>query len=599
MATEHRIPKFLHIPLVLLPSAVSITLLCLLNHRFTGELPHLVSHHRDTVGVVVQISATLLAACQSYVLCTLVNFAARLQVFRGFISADSLNLLAALSIPRIDWDLGSRRIAIAALFTLIGPLFGAVWAGVLTPLAAVFINQDGTIPLPVYNSSFNVSWSLQPGGQVYLTNCTTYYPTPSIAISQCPAVGLVTSLLSTAAHATSAQGVTRVYPKIEVPAWSYSNRSYGAGASQGLFSLTVDSNDTYRAYSYDEPGYWSQVACVYNETSNLTITSSNSGGDFPFALWLVEGSLPNTVANNVSSYTLTTDKTLWSDEALGWSAAAANGRNMLAIATVAKGDWYKQWNAMQCSIDFQPTLFNVAVNLTQSMISVTPSGPHTTFDPTGSLQTAVMTNLDLISRMSSNIGISTLGAVLNANSAAMMASNPGMMKHEIYLRAGENMIAALVDDLLVAEASRQMIIDNSSVAAPVDKQFDAIRLGSPRYIYISLGINIILVFMVMTEAFRTKAWHHLPAFNITNLQNVINAALLSPSRGSIHDEVEEDGNSSLKTSEMDQKRFKWTYDGNGTAMMLMESSSNVPSVGTAEASIPLQHLSSESQDPLL
>ena len=589
MATEHRVLKFLHILLVLLSSAVSITLLCLLDHRFTGRLPHLVRRHRDTAGVIVQISATILAASQGYVLCTLVNFAARLQVFQRFISASSLNLLAALSIPRIDWGLGGRSIAIAALFTITGPLFGAVWAGALTPLAADSIHNDGSIPIPVYNGPFNVSWSLQPGGQIYLNNCSSHQFTSSIAISQCPAIGLITTLLSTALGATSAPNATRVYPKIEVPSWSYSNRSYGVGASQGLFSPTVNSNDSYTAYSYQEPGYWSQVACLFNETSNLTITPLVSAENSPLALWLVEGSLPNTVANIVSSYTLTTDNSLWYDEVLGWSAAAANGSNMLAMATVASGHWYTQWNTMQCSIDFQPTIFDVAVNLTQSMISVTASGPHRGFDPTSSLQTAVMTNLDLISRMSSSIGISTLGAVLSANSDAMKASNPGMPEDEIYLRAGENMITALIDDLLVAEASRQMIIDNSSVAAPVNKQFDGIRLGSPRFIYLSLAINIILVFIVLAEAFRTKTWHHLPALNITNLQNVIDAALLSPSRGPIHDEVEEDGNSTLTTGQMNRKRFRWTYDGNNNAVMLVELSGDVP----------LQHVSSESQELLV
>jgi hypothetical protein len=600
MATENRIIKFLHIPLVLLSNAVSVTLVCLLNHRFTGRLPHLVGRHRDTTAIIVQVSAYILAASQVYVLCTLVNFATRLQVFRRFISASSLSLLAVLSIPRIDWGLGCRSIAVAAFFTVIGPLFGAVWAGALTPLAADSIRNDGTIQIPVYNGPFNMSWSLQPGGKIYLTNCTAHQLTSSISISQCPTIGFITTLMSTALSATSAQGVPRVYPKIEVPAWSYSNRSYGAGASQGLFSPTSNSNDSYTAYSYEEPGYWSQVACHYNVTSNLTITRLDSLEDSPLVLWLVEGSLPNTVTNNISSYTLTTDNTLWWNEALGWSAAAANGRNMLAIATVASGHWYTPWNRMQCSVDFQPTLFSLTVNLNQSMISVTPSGPHADFDRTGSLQTAVMANLDLISRMSSNIGISSLGVALGTNSAAMNASHPGMPEDEIHLRATENMIAALVDDLLVAEASRQMIIDNSSVAAPVYKQFDAIRLGSPPFIYISLAINITLVFIVLAESFRTKAWHHLPAFNITNLQSVIAAALLSPPRRPIHDdEFEEDGNATLATSEMNQKRFKWTYDKTSTVVMLVDLSSDVPSERTNATSIPLEHFSSESQEPLV
>jgi hypothetical protein len=600
MATENRIIKFLHIPLVLLSNAVSVTLLFLLNHRFTGKLPRLVGHHPDTTAIIVQVSASLLAASQVYVLCTLVNFATRLQVFRRFISASSLKLLAALSIPRIDWGLGYRGIAVAASFTVIGHVFGAIWAGALTPLAADSIRKDGTVQIPAYNGPYKMSWLLQTGGKIFLKNCNAYHLTSSISISRCPTINFITTLMSTALGATSAPGVPRVYPKIEVPAWSYSNRSYGAGASQGLFSPTSNSNDSYTAYSYEEPGYWSRVACHYNETSNLTITRLDSLENAPFVLWLVEGSLPNTVANNISSYTLMTDRTPWWNEALGWSAAAANGHNMLAIATVASGHWYTHWNRMQCSVDFQPTLFNVTVNLTQSMISVSPSGPHADFDQTGSLQTAVMANLDLISRMSSNIGISSLGAALVANSVAMNASHPGMTEDEIYLRAGENMIAALVDDLLVAEASRQMIIHNSSVAAPVYKKFDAIRLGSPRLIYISLAINITLVIIVLAESFRTKAWHHLPAFNITNLQSVITAALLSPSRCPINDdEFEEDVNATLATSEMNQMTFKWTYDKTSTVMMLVDLSSDVPSERTNATSIPLEHFSSESLETLV
>jgi hypothetical protein len=182
----------------------------------------------------------------------------------------------------------------------------------------------------------------------------------------------------------------------------------------------------------------------------------------------------------------------------------------------------------------------------------------------------------------------------------MNASHPGMTEDEIYLRAGENMIAALVDDLLVAEASRQMIIHNSSVAAPVYKKFDAIRLGSPRLIYISLAINITLVIIVLAESFRTKAWHHLPAFNITNLQSVITAALLSPSRCPINDdEFEEDVNDTLATSEMNQMTFKWTYDKTSTVMMLVDLSSDVPSERTNATSIPLGHFSSESLETLV
>ena len=109
MESESRFLKFLHIPLLVLTNAVTITLLCLLNHRFTGSFPHRVVHHRPITAVrgavIVQVVSTLFAAAQVYVLCTLINFATRLQSVRRFIRTKSLSLLAALSIPRIDWTL--------------------------------------------------------------------------------------------------------------------------------------------------------------------------------------------------------------------------------------------------------------------------------------------------------------------------------------------------------------------------------------------------------------------------------------------------------------------------------------------------------------
>ena len=216
--------KFLHIPLLVLTNAVSITLLCLLNRRFTGSFPDRVVHHRTVTAVVVQIAATLLAASQVYVLCTLINFATRLQSVRRFIRASSLSLLAALSVPRIDWSLKWYAIVIAAILVLVGPLLGAVWAGALTPLVTSSLRDDGTIQIPLYSGPFDTGWSLQPRGSIGL-NCGALPWTTSILVSACPAIGYITNFLASAQSATPLQHLPRVYPKIEVPAWSYENRS--------------------------------------------------------------------------------------------------------------------------------------------------------------------------------------------------------------------------------------------------------------------------------------------------------------------------------------------------------------------------------------
>lgn len=72
--------------------------------------------------------------------------------------------------------------------------------------------------------------------------------------------------------------------------------------------------------------------------------------------------------------------------------------------------WYSpEYDKIQCSITFTPTLFSVAVNLTQSLIQVTPNSTTDDFEKTGSLIPLTMANLDLISQMNSNVVVSQLG----------------------------------------------------------------------------------------------------------------------------------------------------------------------------------------------
>ena len=234
---------------------------------------------------------------------------------------------------------------------------------------------------------------------------------------------------------------------------------------------------------------------------------------------------------------------------------------------------------MQCSIDFRPTLFHVLVNLTQSRINVTPKGPYADFEHTGSLQKVIMANLDLLSRMSSNIGVSSLGVALNTNSGAMSANYPTMASEDTPARGAENLISALVDDLLVAEASKQMTINSGSNATQVQKQFDAVSLGPPRFIYISLAINVALVLLVLAETLRTNAWQRLPAFNFTDLQSVMAAAML-PSSHTYPSHTDKDGHyadAALVASQLKHASIKWSHDGNGAVVMLVNLPGKVSS----------------------
>ena len=234
-----------------------------------------------------------------------------------------------------------------------------MWVGALTSLVANSLRDDGKVNITRYEGAVDAGWEYQGGGSIGL-NCPPDKPSLNITVSGCPAIGHVTNLLGSALGATPTLNITRIHPRMEIPAWSYRRRSYGVGASPGLYNPTIESEHSYTTYTYDEPGYLSEVSCVYNETSDLTIEPSGYLEESPLVFWKVNGSLPNRGATDESSYTLMTANTDWWDEVLGWSAAGANGRNMLAIATYT-GDpdwnsisppdhWYMGWNMMQCSV---------------------------------------------------------------------------------------------------------------------------------------------------------------------------------------------------------------------------------------------------------
>lgn len=77
-----------------------------------------------------------------------------------------------------------------------------------------------------------------------------------------------------------------------------------------------------------------------------------------------------------------------------------------------------------------------------SLIEVVPAGPAQDFEPTGSLKTIVMDSLDLISRISSNIGISSLGNAPEGSVAAVTANHPELSSNETTLLGVENAIVA-------------------------------------------------------------------------------------------------------------------------------------------------------------
>lgn len=568
MAAESGTFKLLPVFVLVITTSVSITLLSISKHTFAGPFSDFVSNNRAVVGIVVQVCASLLAAAQVYVLCAIINFAARVRVYKQFVGLSILKLFSALSASRLDWTLSWHYFPAAALLVALGPGFGAIWAGALTPLITHDVRQDGTIEVPHYSGPLKKTWSIQDDSSIKLHCHVNTESSPEFQlVSDCPAVDSIGGLVASAQTATNPQGKPRTHSKLENAVWTYSRRSYGAGSSQGLYVPSKTSTDPYTAYSYQELGYRSNVTCIHNSSSNISVKPAGYG-DGILKIWVVNGSLPNMAPDGSLPYHVTTLPP--NGDPFTWSAAAVDGKNMLA--TASKG-WYRQWDKIQCSITFTPTLFSVTVNLTQFLIQVMPDSTAEEFEPSGSLISITMANLGLISRMSSNVVASQLGNAVKYNTVNVNARSPGLSRTGLAERALEDSVTAIIDDLLVAQGSAQMAIFNHSTPRTVEKYFKAVQVGKARFSTAMVMINILLVLLFISEACRTTFWLRLPSFNFTNIEAVILAALNSPGSHSFtsydsYDDAKLGTSESESTVESSEIRVKWQCSRDGRLIMI-------------------------------
>lgn len=190
---------------------------------------------------------------------------------------------------------------------------------------------------------------------------------------------------------------------------------------------------------------------------------------------------------------------------------------------------------MQCAVTFTATQFNITVNVSErnitvhKMIAPGPSGPTITdLDPYGNITLVVMRQLALISADQTSFYRSTLGDMFNASISdyrALIKNNTSTTKSisesEVNLKGAENTVISLVDDMLVAYASAQLVVGGLTVPARAFVNAEAIRAGSPGYIIASAVIIILIVILVTVEAVRMRGWRALPAFDYTDTRMLV------------------------------------------------------------------------------
>ncbi|KAF7889153.1 hypothetical protein EAF00_009453 [Botryotinia globosa] len=447
--------------------------------------------NRASVQIVVQIVAAALGLVQVAAICRLFNYATRIRLKQRAISLDLLNFWNGVSLASMRWDLRWMYLLLLLIFTLVCAIPSALWAGAITPIGSSK-SRPTTVVIPQYsNMTLVKEWpsEIDADGPQFRTEKGFFTYSPAMHY-----LGLLSQSLSTA---TTMDGSLRQHAKFDNSKYLYVGRSYGIGASVGLADDEILGDTIAAGYAYQEVGYAAMTKCIYNQTSDFTLVHNG------LQLFAARGRLPDSGNNTTGEYSVYLGHSTKSLVAIG-VAARNTGYNPRYLA-IAAGSDYDYLNTTQCRTEFIPSLFNVSVALAGRNITVTRANASTEdIEPSGNLTHVVERQFELASNDLTGIYQSVIGTALNFSIADYQSyvdsSSFNDIKptdEEINLTGIENSVTAMMDDLLVAYASAQLMIANDTKTVNATVTYAAVRLGQPVYVYSVFLVNLATILIVV------------------------------------------------------------------------------------------------------
>lgn len=530
--SETLLARFLPLLALLPPTAAVIALLVTKNQTYPGELLVYIRDERASAQLVVQIISRLLAMLQMLALCMMLNFAVRLWLGSpGSATLQKLGFWSALSTLRLDSSLSSFYLSATVGFLTVSLLPGALWAGALSPIYTKIIIET-EIWTPAYTNRTTKIWNSQYpwNNESKISddpdNCIRI--NDKVFISSCPVPDLQGPILYSGSSATPVDDSVRTHLKLDNPIWQYRGRSYGVGSWVGLSNSTnsaLRSPDKY--YEYTETGYNVSVLCMKNTSSNFRLIYQSTPAGFSF--YRAQGWLPNMYSAKPNGedyeerfpvFSFHTNK---QTNLATWTAHYTNSSNMIGVATGA--DRYTELNQTQCEVLFRPAKFLVAVNETESSISVEPQNSSAKdIEPTGQLQFVIMNSINFLARMNPSLYVSVLGDCLERNYCAKRKQSPNSTIEEAVTSSVAEAFTAMIDDILVAYGASQLLNAFDSITTPATNHVSAIRIGQPIYIYLIAALHFSIVSLWLFETVRTRGWDHLSKFDHLDIKSVIVAS---------------------------------------------------------------------------
>lgn len=526
-----------------LPTVLSVTLIATSHLRILGSMRQDIQNHQMTVSVFVQLISATMGTLQVTALTSVISASFRLRLATQPMQLKTIGVFNAIIVRRIPWKLPLQQVLIAVTMVVLASAPGALWAGSLTPAATSAVETLGSVAVPIYtdatadvwNSEFGASqdqsWELW-GRQYCTSKLSSGDKMSTISISNCPAPNYQAQLLQSARDASAGGGVTtRSHYKPDSPAWTYRGRSYGVGAAQGLVPLQgVPAHYDLLSYTYNEMGYQTTVECELNTTAALNLTLISHVKDpANINVWEVMGTLPNSLSPQKYPVIAWRRDTLDNSAVLAWAGVSNKDSHMIGVVA---SEMYGQFNNIQCTVTFEPALFNVNINSTDQSINVSVvdilTGEIPDIDQTGAgnLRRNAIRSVNLLSSMSTSLYVSVLGEALAHNLDSVRAGFSS--GDDAAIRAACESFTAMLDDILGIYGGSQLILADVSAgqtATAVRGSFAALRAGQPWYQGAVLGVNTTLLLLILAEGLRTRWWRGLPCFDTLDFENVFDATI--------------------------------------------------------------------------
>ncbi|KAF4426160.1 hypothetical protein F53441_14137 [Fusarium austroafricanum] len=419
---------------------------------------HFIRDNRTLVSIAVQILSTFLALGQTYVVTSLVGLATNVRLlYKSPPRLDTLKLLQAITSKSPIFEWGRKRASLTSVVCLLLlQLPAALWAGSITPTINE-LTEKTVVEVPYFDQATSKYWAsrcapAQPCDE--LLGGTQDLGTFSY-VNWKARTGLLANSVS---QASSRNWSTATYQKLDGTGYFYHGRSYGVGSAVGLLQPTYsgDPNALIRRYSFIEDGYYANVSCQYNRSSQLSFAKSDRvstpGGIYsPQGYW-VHGSLPNGQWAGFPTWGV-----LY--EGFTASIAAVNNQSRYMYGFLA-GDAYSMLNQTQCEVWFKPSRFNVSVDMDAKNISVALSHDKAfDIDPSRALANISFHGVGYLSQTLTTLYTSVLGDSFrrNVENVQNRAQRKEVTDQDV-VEAVEDGFRLLVDHFLEGSGAAQVML---------------------------------------------------------------------------------------------------------------------------------------------